>query len=169
MGKKWGRVDFSQMKNLQKKMERLEKVDFDIFCQQVAKELAARLLAKVIKRTLPGQYPAETGIKGGTLRRGWTASSEREAELSSAFEGGDGAKKYAHSLPIKKVGNEYHIEIMNPVSYASYVEYGHRTRNHKGWVKGKFMLTDSEKELDSQAPKIIEKKLLKYLKDVFDD
>ncbi|MES1045294.1 HK97 gp10 family phage protein [Bacillus sp. Gen3] len=166
---KWGKVDFRQLKGFSEKLERLEKIDFDKFCQDAAKELAARLLRKVIKRTPVGQYPAETGLKGGTLRRGWTASSGREAELSAVFGGGNGAKKFANSLQVKKVGNEYHVEIINPVHYASYVEYGHRTRDHKGWVKGKFMLTISEKELDSQAPKILEKKLLNYLKGAFDD
>ncbi len=48
-----------------------------------------------------------------------------------------------------------------------YVEYGHRTRNHKGWVEGKFMLTISEKELKAQLPKIIERKLIELLSEVF--
>ena len=59
------------------------------------------------------------------------------------------------------------IEIINPVEYASYVEYGHRTRNHKGWVEGKFMLTVSEDEIRRSAPRILEKKLEKYLKECF--
>ena len=44
-----------------------------------------------------------------------------------------------------------------------YVEYGHRTANHKGWVSGKFMLTISEEELKTISPRILEKKLKKYL------
>ena len=47
--------------------------------------------------------------------------------------------------------------------YASYVEFGHRTRDHKGWVKGGFMLKISEKELDTQVPKLIEKRVMEYL------
>lgn len=62
----------------------------------------------------------------------------------------------------------YQIEIINPVHYASYVEYGHRTRDHKGWVPGRFMLTISENELKTQAPKILEKKILKYLTSYFE-
>jgi hypothetical protein len=62
----------------------------------------------------------------------------------------------------------YQIEIINPVHYASYVEYGHRTRNHQGWVSGRFMLTISEKELDGQKEKILERKLKKYLGECFD-
>lgn len=164
---RWGKVDFREFRNLQKKMEKLADADFDQFCEEAAKELAARLLAKVIRRTPVGVYDVKSGKKGGTLRRGWTSKSEREAELTTVFGGGSGATKYANSLPIKKTGNVYEIEITNPVHYAPYVEYGHRTRDHKGWVPGRFMLTVSENELDSHAPQIIEKKILKFLGEVF--
>lgn len=162
---KWGSCDFRQLKKLQKKIEKLEMSESDKFSIECAKELAARLLAKVIKRTPVGQYPQTTGKKGGTLRRGWTAKTEEEAESG----GNVNAKKYADSLSVKKTGDVYEVEIINPVLYASYVEYGHRTRNHKGWVEGRFMLTISEDELKSQAPKILEKKLMKYLKECFND
>lgn len=161
---KWGRCDFSQLKNLQKKLEKLEKNNADKFYEECAKELAARLLAKVIKRTPVGQYPKSTGKKGGTLRRGWTAATEEEAQSG----GNSNAKEYAESLQITKIGNVYQIEIVNPVHYASYSEYGHRTADHKGWVNGRFMLTISEKELDAQASNVLEKKLIKYLGECFD-
>ena len=161
---RWGNCDFSQLKDLQKRMEKLQRNDFQAFCEECAKELAARLLAKVIKRTPVGQYEPSTGKKGGTLRRGWTAKTEEEAKSG----GNQNAKAYADSLQVTKMGDVYQIEIINPVLYSSYVEYGHRTRNHKGWVEGRFMLTISEKELDAQAPKILEKKLMKYLGECLD-
>lgn len=61
----------------------------------------------------------------------------------------------------------YVIEIINPVEYASYVEFGHRTANHKGWVNGRFMLTISEQEIQQAAPAIIEKKLMKQMGELF--
>lgn len=161
---RWGRCDFRQLKNLQEKLNKLQRDDFQAFCEAAAKELAARLLAKVIKRTPVGQYPSETGKVGGTLRRGWTAKTEAEAIAGRTPD----AKAFVDSLQVTKSGNVYQIEIINPVHYASYVEYGHRTRNHKGWVKGEFMLTKSEIELDAQAPKILEKKLMKYLGECLD-
>ena len=127
----------------------------DQFLTSCAKELAARLLAKVIKRTPVGQYPTETGKKGGTLRRGWTGEKSSNATA------------YANSLNVTKVGTDFVIEIINPVEYASYVEFGHRTSNHKGWVEGHFMLTISEDEIRNAAPKILEKKLKNYLKGCF--
>lgn len=165
---KWGKCDFRQLQKFQKNLNKLQQADMQKFSEDCAKELAARLLAKVIKRTPVGQYPESTGMMGGTLRRGWTAESEAEAEATAMFGGGTAAKTYANSLEITRVGNVYQIEIVNPVHYASYVEFGHRTRGHKGWVNGKFMLTISEQELDSQAPSILEKKLIKYLGEAFD-
>lgn len=148
---KRGGCDFSQLKHLQEKLNYLHGGDFNKFCESVAKELASRLLAKVIKRTPVGQYKDGSGKVGGNLRRGWTGEQQSNA------------KSYADSLPIVKKGGVFEVEIINPVHYASYVEYGHRTRNHKGWVKGQFMLTISEKELETQAPKIIENKLIQFL------
>ena len=128
----------------------------DEFIESCAKELAARLLAKVIKRT-PTRKPEDCppGVKGGTLKRGWTGGKSSNATA------------YANSLKVNRQGGAYVIEIINPVEYASYVEFGHRTRNHKGWVEGKFMLTISEDEIRNSAPKILEKKLEKYLKECF--
>ena len=154
---RWGRVDYKQFQDLQKRMEKLQGAAKQEFFEAAAKELAARLLAKVIKRTPVGKYPASTGKKGGTLRRGWTGGN-RSSGLS-----------YAADLPIHKVGNTYEIEIINPVEYSSYVEFGHRTRNHSGWVPGRFMMTISEQEIDIAAPKILERKLTKYLGEMFND
>jgi len=159
---KWGKCDFKQLQQLQKRLEKLDRVDVDKFCEDCAKELAARLLAKVIKRTPVGQYAGE-GKNGGTLRRGWTASTEAEAQ----GKGQSNAKQYVQTLTLTKIGNVYQIELINPVNYASYVEFGHRTGNGKGWVNGQFMLTISEDELDSQSPAILERKLMKYLGDAF--
>lgn len=148
---KFGKMDIRGMKEFQKQLEQLE--DPNIFVEACTKELAARLLAKVIKRTPVGDYPESTGKKGGTLRRGWTG--EKRAA----------ARGYVDSLNIQHIGNTYKIEIINPVEYASYVEYGHRTPNHKGWVKGRFMMTISEQELQTIAPKVLENKVRKYLQE----
>ncbi len=144
-----GKFDCKGLKDLQKQLEKMQ--DPDIFVESCAKELAARLLTKVIKRTPVGQYPESSGKSGGTLRRGWTGSKRSSA------------KGYADSLKVHHFGNTYVIEIVNPVEYASYVEYGHRTANHSGWVKGHFMMTISEQELERIAPKVLENKIKKYM------
>ena len=151
-----GKVNFKDLDRFRSKVEAsLGDDQVDLFIQSCAKELAARLLAKVIKRTPVGQYPKSSGKKGGTLRRGWTNGTTQAAH------------EYANSLTVNHYGGVYVIEIINPVEYASYVEFGHRTRNHQGWVEGRFMLTISEQELESQAPNILENKLKKKLGEVF--
>ena len=37
------------------------------------------------------------------------------------------------------------------------------TANHKGWVPGVFMMTISEQELQAIAPKVLERKIKKYM------
>ena len=150
------RLDGRQLNKLKEQIMLYgDPTQIDSFMESCAKELAARLLAKVIKRTPVGQYPEGSGKVGGTLRRGWTSGNSSNA------------KNYANSMRVSKVGNDYVIEIINPVEYASYVEFGHRTRDHKGWVEGQFMLTISENEIRNSAPKILENKLNKWLKECF--
>lgn len=138
---KWGGIDAKEFEQLRDKLSTLKAKQLDDFYRASAKELAARLLRKVSKRTPVGQYPHRTG---GTLRRGWTIDAD-----------------------IKQMGNIYEITVFNPVEYASYVEFGHRTRNHKGWVQGKFMLTKSEIEIQNQSKGILERKLKKMIEEVF--
>ena len=143
---KWGKADYRQFQRLQKNIEELgKKNNMDAFCEACCKELAARLLALVIPRT-----PKRSGI----LQRGWGAETAGEA------------KAYAERLNVTKTGDTYTIEIINPVFYASYVEYGHRTASG-GWVEGRYMLTISEEELEKIAPQILERKLRKYMQEVF--
>lgn len=133
-----GRVDLRQLKAFERKLAKLATADYEKFCEDCAKELAARLLGKVIRRTPVAK------VDGGTLRRGWTIGQ------------------------VKKSGSVYEIEVINPVEYAQYVEFGHRTSNHQGWVNGRFMMTISADQVDQQAPAILEKKLMKMLKEAFD-
>lgn len=135
---KYGRMNVKGLRELQKQLEGMK--DSEELMQDCAKELAKRLMKLAKDRTPVGQYPSGSGKVGGTLRRGWKTGE------------------------IEKIGNTYRIEVINPVEYASYVEYGHRTRNHAGWVNGRFMMTISANEIEQSAPKILEKKILRYLK-----
>ena len=171
-----GRMGNFNISGLEKFRDELNKLQNpDEFVESCTKELAARLLRMVVKRTPVGDYSHEievvakrdsknhkkgdvykkkvnpSGKKGGTLRRGWTGQKKASAQ------------EYVDSLTVHHFGDTYVIEIVNPVEYASYVEYGHRTANHKGWVKGKFMMTISEQELVKIAPKVLENKIKKYL------
>ena len=145
-----GGFNANQLKKFAEELQKLQ--DPDAFVESCVKELAARLLRMVIKRTPVGEYPNGSGKKGGTLRRGWTGS-----------KGQASAKGYAEDMKVNHFGDTYVVEIVNPVEYASYVEYGHRTADHSGWVKGQFMMTISEQELERIAPAVLEAKIKKYL------
>ena len=62
---------------------------------------------------------------GGTLRRNWQP---------------------------KKVGKLERV-VYNNTEYASYVEYGHRTRGGKSFVDGVYMLEKSVKEIETELDK----------------
>lgn len=180
---KWGECDFSELEELQKKFEKLSKFDVDRFCKDVCRELAARLLSKVIPRTPTGEgtFEIKEGKKytiksGGTLKRGWTAKSESEAESGGVPD----VVTYVNSLKIARMGDNYLIIVENPVNYSSYVEYGHRQepgryvpalgkRLKASWVEGKYMLTISEKELESQLPSILERKMKRFIEECFEN
>lgn len=161
---KWGNCDYKQLQQLRENLTQLQSMDMDKLCRDVSKELAARLLRLVIPRTPVGQYPKSSGKKGGTLRRGWTAKTHDEA---AAGGGKVDVSAYAKALPISKSGTTYTIEVINPVGYASYVEFGHRTPSGEGWVPGQYFLTVSESDLERMAPALIERKLEALLREAF--
>ncbi|MCI8876473.1 MAG: HK97 gp10 family phage protein [Lachnospiraceae bacterium] len=193
----WGSCDYRELEKFRDKIERLSGSEADQFLEECAKELAARLLRKVILKTPVGDYNTywtdngrHDGVrivdennrpivlersdqKGGTLRRGWTT------QASFGGQGGNPGRAYDFSnIVVHHYGENYVVDIVNPVEYASYVEYGHRQtpgryvpeigkRLKAGWVKGHFMLTISEKEIRRSAPKVLERKFKKYLEEVF--
>ena len=130
------KADVKGLKALQKRLEKAaDAAGKDAFYEAAVKELAARLLALVKKRT---------PVISGTLRRGWTVGE------------------------LKKSESGYEIEVIDPIEYASYVEFGHRTRGGKGWVPGRFMMTVSASELEGMAHEILQRKLNAYLKEALD-
>ena len=139
-----GKVNLKDLEHFKEKLERLSTAQRSQFSNAAIKELAARLLAKTIKRTPVGTYPKRTGKKGGVLRRGWTIGN------------------------VKRAGGTITIEIYNPVEYATYVEFGHRTPDHTGWVDGRFMLTISEQEIQKDAPRILKNRLDAFVRSVFE-
>ena len=135
------KVQFDGLKEFKKIIEEMETEKEQLMIDTI-KELTARLLRKVIKRT-----PSDTG----NLRRNWTVSDVRknggnyEIEVSNSTE-------YAS-----------YVEFGHRQTPGRFVPaIGKRLK--KSWVKGKFMLTISEDELKRQAPAVIEKKITEWLK-----
>lgn len=139
-------------------LEKLSAVDTKKIMTACSRDISLRLLNKTIKRTPVGIYPPSSGKLGGTLRRNWTLLNGNSVDVTT----------YVQQLQIKVIGDTYITEISNPTEYASYVEYGHRTAFGNGWVKGRFMLTLSEKEIQRDMPLLIDKQIKKYLSKVFE-
>ena len=106
---------------------------------RLAKECCNEIAARLLRMT-----QKNTPVATGTLKRAWNIE------------------------PAEKKGNVWVSVIYNTADYAIYVEYGHRTTNHKGWVTGRFMLTNAEKEIERIVPQLLEKRLLQKLGEVFD-
>ena len=160
---KWGSADFEELKALADELLEMEK-EVNKFCEIAARALARRLLELVRQSTPVGQYPPSSGKQGGTLHRGWVAETHSEAAAGSGLTTAAQALQYAQSLEVEKSGHCYIVWVKNPVEYASYVEFGHRTVNG-GFVPGQYFLTSAEAILENEKDRILERELTKYLKE----
>lgn len=95
-------------------------------------------LHELANRLLAKVVP-RTPVDTGELRRSWT--------IGQVVITGAGAE----------------IEVFNPVFYSAYIEYGHRTPNHEGWVEGRFMMRISNQELKRELPKIMARKMDQFI------
>ena len=139
-------LDIKQLEAFRDRIKDLD-AEREAFMVSTVKNLAARLLRKVILRT-----PTDTG----QLKNSWTVEK------------------------VTKEGTSYKVTIINSMNYASYVEFGHRQeevgrfvpvlkkRLVKPWVKGRFMLTISESELEGQIEGIIAKRIENWLRKLGD-
>ena len=149
-----GNFNANDLKKFQKELEKLNK-HTDAFLQACTKELAARLLEKVKKRTPVGDYSGDSyTCKTGQVHKGHRVKGKVGGWLRRDWSVGE----------IRNEGGVYKIDLINSKEYAPYVEYGHRTPDHKGWVPGHFMMTMTEKELEKENQKVLEKKLEKFLR-----
>lgn len=141
-----GKVNFAQLNKFVSKVEKeLNDEQIELFIEKCAKKLAGMLLRGTVQKTPVGEYPKYLHKQGGTLRRGWTV---------------DVPKKY---------GDIFTIDVINNVEYASYVEHGHRTIDHKRFIDGRHMLKFTVEEIQNIAPEFLEKQLRIKLKAVFNN
>ena len=106
-------------------------------------ETAKKLLYEMANRTL-ARVKLKTPVDEGFLRRGW--------QLGEIYEEGD----------------QLLIELLNVEEYAPYVEFGYQQKKGQfvpalgktltgKFIKGKFMLTLSIKELERDMPRLVRK------------
>ena len=85
-----------------------------------------------------------TPVKTGHLRRSWNRT------------------------PVQSNSDGASVTISNPADYASYVEYGHRTKGGGGWVEGRFMFTNAaEKMNNGKMKRIAAKHIRKRNEEIF--
>lgn len=106
-------------------------------------EDCAKILAERALSSAAGRTPVRTG----NLRRGFSADT----------------------LVAVRTGDAVRIEILNPVEYGSFVEFGHRTRGGRGWAPGRFMLTLALSETELAAPLLLRARIREFLEGCFAD
>lgn len=143
-------LDFDDILKLQQQMRRMES-EFDQFIRQFLLKQALDALARTKANT-----PVDTGL----LRAAWTVGDGVSAARGRWSATGkkmqyteDAASSTAATLQsVQRVGDGLVITIINPVEYASFVEYGHMTRDRKRWIEGKFMCTLAIDEVAKLIP-----------------
>ena len=184
-----GKAEFKELKEFQKRLEQAAKEEeIHAFMEDSLRELAARLLRAVVKRTPVGKAPklgdktVKIAVRGADGRKRQRSFLTREGAILqkywSGYTGGTLKKSWTVGN-VQRKGGSYEIEIINPVEYASYVEYGHRQKPGRyvpalgkrlktAWVPGRFMLTLSLKDLNSALPRLLQKRMEMYLRRVMD-
>lgn len=144
------------IKELEALLQRLEDVGKrEEACQKATNDLAGRFFNLVVKATPKGEYPLESGKKGGTLQGKWNVKRAR------------------------KSGNTYTADVINNTEYASYVEYGHRQevgryvpaigkRLVQPYVPPKYFVKKTEEAFEPKINEYAKTTLEKYLQGVLD-
>lgn len=139
-----GSFDFSDFKKFAEQIEKAGQKTKPLMLK-LTKEAAARLYGGAIRNT---KRYVKRGT--GTLERSWSVggifyrAGEKAHEVTVSNTASDGGTKYA-----------------------TYVEYGHRTKERKdgsrGWVQGRYMLTRARRDLERQLPKMAERIVINEL------
>lgn len=168
----WGNFSYESFKKMAKQFDKaLAERMVESTITAILKEAAMRGLAKVKKRTPVGSYDGHVEFMANLPQKevnfitkagkqvSFTAKARtRQVKFDAKQRRVGGHLRRSWQVgTVKKQGNKFLVEIFNNVEYASYVEYGHRTRNSKSWVEGKFMLTISLKEVETLLPGIADK------------
>lgn len=160
------------------KMFEAIKDDLPNFYDDVLKNVARHFLSSVIRLTpVEENYTYDMGgasvsVRGGALRRGWIGQVEPGGTPSTSE-----IDNYVRSL---RTGG-YRVTLSNSVSYAMYVDEGHRqhvgqfvpaikaegadtwgARLKKPWVNGLFFKEKAEHEIEPKLPLIYDQTLKEY-------
>lgn len=178
------KIDTKELDNLIKQFDENAKLVPKELFEYIAKNIAGRYLSRVIPRTpvqenesfwikTIGGGRSPVMVRGGKLRKGWTEGKE--------------TAEYINSMPVIKNGSIHQFTISNNTSYAPYVEYGHLqdvgrfvpyigktingvrqgARLKRPSVKGTFMMTTTNNEINQMLPGLGQKLIMEYLEKTF--
>lgn len=170
-------VEFDQLKEFQKRIN-TAKTDVPELAKKCNKDIAAMFLSYTIDLTPVGKGTFDENGKrikqGGTLRRGWTAQTH--AEAASGKGNGKNPQSYVKTLNVEQYGEDYILDIINPVEYAIYVEEGHRQK--KGQfvpalgkrltgkvIPPRYMCRNGKNMTEGQVPKLIDLRIKQFMKE----
>lgn len=127
--------------------------DFDAFVSEFENKIQGKAIVTEIESALTqtagtalNKIKKKTPVDKGTLRRNWQASNA------------------------KHFGGVFLIDIYNNTEYAPFIENGHRiVRGGRtvGYNSGVFMLRDAIKEVDDNWDKLVGKRFLKAVENIF--
>lgn len=180
-------ADTKDLEAFQAKLRKLRDEELVVFNERALRKLANDLLRLVIPATpvAGSTYEEVKGNQrvvreGGTLKRGWVSKTHEEAESGKGAPGASEIAAYLNGVQITRRGNAFEIEIVNPVEYAAYVEYGHRqtpgryvpaigARLVANWIEGKHFVQKSEQVFEPKMQATVQAELEKFLKEALND
>lgn len=148
------KADGKQLKNYIKQLKSFN--DKNNVSDIIGKKITTQLLNLSINNTPTGKVP--NWISDKTYNKYW--ANYREGELRRAW---------TFSIDDTSDGN-FKARVFNPMSYAKYVEYGHRQdvgryvgsierRLVNSWVDGTFMMSNAENEIEQKKDTFIKNQL----------
>lgn len=143
------KIDTKHLDAFADKLKRASQETQEKVTTKALKNIAAEVLRRAVKQT-----PRDTS----NLARRWTdhiTPVDQKAKVVSQ-------KSWIADEPVTQSGRTYKLTVSNSALYVPYVEYGHRTRDHKDWIPGKFMLTRAVEDVNKMKDQMILEVVNKY-------
>lgn len=163
---KFGDVDLEELRKFTERVNKFARGGFKKHLMATVNAVARDMLALMKENTPVGDVDKWDYITPGARERCW-----------SGYRGG--SLRDAWYYEIKKESDGYSIELVNPLHYASFVEYGHSQQKGRYvkqigrrlvrvWVPGEFFMKATEDEIKVRLPRELKRLIEAKLMEVFD-
>lgn len=162
---KYGDMDIEGFRELTGKVNKLAHGGFKQHLRATVNAIALDMLALMKENTPVGDVDKWGYITPDARKRYW-----------SGYQGG--SLRDAWQYEIKKESGGYSIELVNPLHYASAVEYGHSQQKGRYvkqigrrlvrvWIPGEFFMKATEDEIRVKLPRELKRLIEAKLMEVF--